>query len=107
MTMTAWTIKYIVTGIFIGCMFLVSIPAMAAGDEKAEGKPGVESIYTSDEQKQIAVWNDRLNYINTREAEIIKEISKAEAERESITSQFAAMKANAEKRKKAEKKEKK
>jgi hypothetical protein len=102
--MTAWTLKYLLTGLMIGAMFLVPVQGMAAGDEKAEGKQGVESIYTADEQRQITAWNDRLNYINTRQAEIIKEIGKTEAERGQITSQFAAMKAVAEKRKKAEKK---
>lgn len=96
----AWIIKYLLTGLMIGCMFLLPVQGLYAGDEKAEGKQGVESIYTADEQKQIGAWNDRLNYISTRQAEIIKEIGKTEKERESITSQFAAMKANAEKRKK-------
>lgn len=102
--MTAWTIKYIITGIMIGCMFCLPAKGLAAGDEETKGGKGVESIFTPDEQKQIASWNDRLNYINSRQAEIIKEIGKTEAERGQIASQFAAMKAAAEKRKKEKKK---
>lgn len=41
--MNAWTGKYIITGIMIGCMFLLPMATPAFGDEKATGKQGVES----------------------------------------------------------------
>jgi predicted nuclease with TOPRIM domain len=38
------TLKYIITGIMIGCMFCLPVQGMAAGDEKAKDAKGVESV---------------------------------------------------------------
>lgn len=75
------------------------ICGFCAGNGYAADKPTTPqpTALTEQQQAQVKQWSSRIDYISTREGELVKEIGTLEAERNAILQQFQKLQATLKK----------